>query len=420
MGLTAKEVRSEKLTSENIAGEYTLIIEGFDWGPAVNKVVLSAEGPISEVNLKDFEVAVKRSSTLVEMQGAEAAGNRTVLYAYPSNEKGNRLPEGNYITLVLLVGPDHVLGSPIKYIRQERRSANRWIDYKMTVTNTATNTVWDTEKARIRPVLDDFDLTGTFSEAGITMSYASYEPKTAGEKFPLIIWLHGGGEGGTDASIPLVANRATHYASDEIQDIMGGAYVLSPQSPTFWMESANGKYTRGDTNDIYNGALLALIKKYVAAHPKIDANRIYVGGCSNGGYMSLKLVLEHPDYFAAAFISALAYQAQYISDAQLQSIKNVPIWFVHSKDDGTTIPEETVLPLYNRLKKAGATNVHLSFYDHVVDLNGMYGGDDYRFNGHWSWIYCHANKADFDFDGNPVLHNGKAVTIMEWMAGQHN
>jgi hypothetical protein len=67
---------------------------------------------------------------------------------------------------------------------------------------------------------------------------------------------------------------------------------------------------------------------------------------------------------------------------------------------------------------AGAKNVHLSYYDHVTDITGFFGGDDYRYNGHWSWIYSHANDADFDFDGKPVIVNGRAVTIMEWMAMQ--
>jgi hypothetical protein len=98
----------------------------------------------------------------------------------------------------------------------------------------------------------------------------------------------------------------------------------------------------------------------------------------------------------------------------------VPIWFVHAADDKTTIPQQTVLPTYERLLAAGAGNVHLSYYDHVVDVTGFFGGDDYYYNGHWSWIYCHDNLPDFDFDGKPVLWDGRPVTIMEWMAAQHN
>jgi predicted peptidase len=163
---------------------------------------------------------------------------------------------------------------------------------------------------------------------------------------------------------------------------------------------------------------MALIKDYVANNPEIDTKRIYVGGCSNGGYMSLKLILNHPKYFAAGFISALAYSSEFITDEQIKSIKNVPIWFVQSKDDNTTKPDVTVVPVYNRLKMAGAPNVHFSFYNHVVDITGQYGGDSYHYNGHWSWVYLHANECRLDLDGSPVKVNGIPVNIMQWVSAQ--
>jgi hypothetical protein len=91
---------------------------------------------------------------------------------------------------------------------------------------------------------------------------------------------------------------------------------------------------------------------------------------------------------------------------------------VHSADDQTTRPELTVLPVYERLKAAGAGNVHLSYYDHVVDITGFFGGDGYRYNGHWSWIYLHANESRLDRDGTPVTVAGRPVTVMEWLSAQ--
>ena len=129
---------------------------------------------------------------------------------------------------------------------------------------------------------------------------------------------------------------------------------------------------------------------------------------------------QHPDFFAAGFISALAYQSEYISDEQLQRIAKLPIWFVHSADDQTTQAKLTVLPVYERLKAAGARNVHLSYYDNVVDVTGFFGGDGYRYNGHWSWVYLHANQCRLDRDGSPVRLGGRPVSIMEWLSAQSN
>jgi len=410
------------LSNQTIAayknGNYTLILEGYDWGPAVKKVVLPMHEEVTAANSADFHILVERSAEGVVMKPEEASGERQVLYAYISDEKGNRIETGKYVSLVLMVHPNNPLDSPIKYIFKDGRGSNSWIDYKMKITHMPTSKIWDMEANRIYEDADRFDLSGRFTSNGISLTYASFEPSNNSNKIPLIIWLHGGGEGGTDPSIPLVANKATNYATPEIQAIFGDAYVLVPQTPSFWMQSATGDYTRGKSDDVYHQTLFDLIGNYVTGHPNIDTDRIYIGGCSNGGYMSLKLLLEHPDYFAAGYISALAYQNQYITDQQIQRIKNIPMWFVHSKDDTTTLPDETVVPLYKRLMDAKAPNVHFSYYDHVIDLTGVYGGPDYYFPGHWSWIYSHANDANFDYDNEPVILNGNKASIMEWLAAQ--
>jgi len=405
-------------TSAANPGTYTLVMEGFDWGPAASKVVLHNLKASKETTVADFEVFVTRTSSLGEVPAAQSAGKRTVVYTYASDENGNRKEDGAHLTLVLAVSPVNPLGSGIQYLRMGNRASNVWIDYGVTVVHGKTGSTWNQEKGRIRPIVDEFDLSGTFTHAGTTLTYGAFSPKKLTNKAPLIIWLHGGGEGGTDPTIALMGNKAFNYASPEIQTLFGeGAFVLVPQTPTFWMNAGEGM-TRGQTNDIYNAAVFALIEDFVAKNPQVDPARIYVGGCSNGGYMSLKLILEHPSYFAAGYISALAYNNEFVSDAQVQSLKQTPIWFVHSKDDRTTKPEETVVPLYHRLKQAGAKNVILSYYDNVTDVTGFFGGKDFHYNGHWSWVYSHANVARTDFDGSAVLLNGRPVTIMEWTAAQ--
>ena len=399
------------------SGTYKLVIEGFDWGPAVNKIIIPLGQATKEVSAADYEVFVNRSTEIGEIPAAQVSGKRTVVVAYPSDENGTRVAEGNHATLVLAVSPVMPVGSPIQYMRAGNRGGNFWIKYAVTVLDSKSGKIWNEEAGRIRPIVDEFLLNAKYTHNNVTLPFAAFTPKNVNGKAPLIIWLHGGGEGGNDPTIALMGNKAFNYASPEIQVLFGGAYVLVPQAPTFWMQAAEGM-TRGNVNDIYNEALFALIQDFVAKTPGIDPARIYVGGCSNGGYMSLKLILEHPDYFAAGYISALAYNNEFVSDAQIQQIKNVPIWFVHAKGDQTTKPDETVVPLYHRLKQAGAKNVYFSYYDHVTDITGFYGGDDFRYNDHWSWIYSHANVARTDFDGSPVMLGGRPVTIMEWLAAQ--
>jgi predicted peptidase len=105
--------------------------------------------------------------------------------------------------------------------------------------------------------------------------------------------------------------------------------------------------------------------------------------------MTMDMILNYPDYFAAAYPICEAYKDASITDAQLQAIKNVPIWFVYAKNDTTVDPTTNAQPTISRLKAMGA-NVHASVFDDVHDTTGLYKGEDglaYQYNGHWSWLY---------------------------------
>ncbi len=394
---------------------YTLIVEGFDWGPAVSKVVLHLDQEITKTpDAAAFQVLATRTTDKTDSTLMPSSGKRDVLAAYISDASGNKTTSSNYLTLILEVGPTLRISSPFHYQR-----GNFWIDYRLLITDTHNLITWNHEANRIIPLVDQFDLEGAHygENSKKEIHYASYVPKSKLAKKPLIIWLHGGGEGGIDPTIPLLGNRAANYASDEIQNYFGGAYVLVPQSPTRWMDSGNGS-TSGQVDDIYFKDVKGLIDDFTRQHPDINKDRIYVGGCSNGGYMSFKLLLEYPNYFAGAYISALAYRDVNVTDSQINSIQHLPIWFIHSKDDATTVPEQTIVPIYNRLITSGAKNVHFSYYDHVTDITNAYGGNNYHYPGHWSWIYSHANESYKDFNGNPVMVDGLPVTIMQWLALQ--
>jgi len=185
--------------------------------------------------------------------------------------------------------------------------------------------------------------------------------------------------------------------------------VLAPQSPTMWMQGEDGF---GDGTSIYEDALMALIEDYVASHPQIDTDRIYLGGDSNGGYMTMILAREYTDYFAAAFPTCEALRDSLISDDDIGRLRDLPIWFVAAKTDTTVPVDMYTVPTYNRLIAAGAGDVHLSLYDTVLDQTGLYtkvDGTPYEYYGHWSWIYVYNN------DPTAVIDN-QTVTIMEWLA----
>ena len=121
---------------------------------------------------------------------------------------------------------------------------------------------------------------------------------------------------------------------------------------------------------IYSPVLKALIDEFVAEHAdRIDTDRIVVAGLSNGGFMTLRLCADYPDFFAAGLpCCAPWYNA---TDEDVAALAKTPLWFTHSKGDELVSPQQTVLPLTARLRDAGA-NVHLTYFSYVEDLTGRH------------------------------------------------
>jgi predicted peptidase len=164
----------------------------------------------------------------------------------------------------------------------------------------------------------------------------------------------------------------------------------------------------------YTRALKDLIDCYVSAQNGIDRQRIYIGGCSNGGFMTQVLIMEYPELFAAAFPVCSAAMDSRITDKQLNDIRSMPIWFVNAASDPVVPAPKHSLATYDRLVKLEAPRVYYSYPRDVHDISGRYKQEDgspYVYSGHCSWIYVYNNWLTQHIDG-------KEVSIMEWLAAQ--
>lgn len=411
-GVSAKEVRTQPAS-------YQTVTEIEDWGPAITKVIveLGKPVPVNSVTTDTFNVHVARSDSRLANPFLEE-GYRKVTKAYVADKDGKpAVKTGKYAVLEMEIGPTVTLGSPMNF--DMGTFLNDWNDSKYTITQQkdimtpagkVSGLVADTYTGGAIELVDDFS-TGKSSYDGVTLTYADFTPAKDNKKNPLIIWLHGMGEGGTDPTIPISGNKAANFASEDIQSYFGGAYVLAPQTPTFWMDGFSGF---GDGTSKYENALMGLIKDYVDQNKDIDPNRIYIGGDSNGGYMTMLMIRDYPEYFAAAFPTCEALRDTLISDEDIQRMKTLPIWFVAAQTDTVVPPNEYVVPTYNRLVQAGAKDVHLSLFKNVVDTSGLYkkaDGTPYEYDGHWSWIYVYNNEVS-------QTVNGTTTTLMEWLADQ--
>jgi predicted peptidase len=230
------------------------------------------------------------------------------------------------------------------------------------------------------------------------MKYRLYSPtgRSGRGKRPLVVWLHGGGEGASlpdnyyDNETTLRANRgALGFATPAAQRIFSGAYVVAPQSTSFWMEDGPR----------FAPLIREIVAELVRRRP-IDRDRVYVAGCSNGGYMSMKMTTVYPDDFAASVpICGVVTSLQpggppLITDAELAGI-DTPTWLVTSLDDTTVPPRPNTVHAHDLIPGS-----LLTLYEHVI-WNG------HQFPGHWSWIYVARNDPAVD-----------GTHIWQWMARQ--
>ena len=370
---------------------------------------------------------------------------RNVLNVYPSDSWGTYQPDGEYLAL----GLDKISGWGSGISKGKNGAWNEAYSVKVALKPGKTLKVGklkftaiecETERA-LKDFVSEADLfnkgefTGKFTgkPGDVTLTYASYEPwslKADGVANPLVIWLHGGGEGGVDVSITLLGNEVVALIRPEIQSHFtteggeNGAYVLSVQCPTMWMGTSKG-FGHGDYPSLYADVLKSCIDEFVDQHPDVDRNRIYVGGCSNGGYMTMHMLIRNPRYFAAAYPTCEAYTDQYISESEIKALAEENIWFVQSYDDTTVDAKTHCIPTFQRLVKAGAQNVWMSMFESVVgmDTPGM------PIMGHFAWCYVFndavtMSQEQTEGDVKPTNNGGGTVApqghanLFEWMNAQ--
>ena len=426
------------MTIAMTAGAQTLKMEPqvtgvttYEASTAVNLVVVKPEIKISGID---------PSILAVRTNGTE----RNVMSIYPCDARGAFNPEGPYLALGL-EKPD--AGTSGLSIRNGVWNNEYSIEVglkpgKVLKVGKKKYTAIEcrTDKALKDFVSEaDYFNKGTFTgrltgkPGDVTLTYASYEPwslKGDGAANPLIIWLHGGGEGGIDVSVTLLGNEVVSLIRPEIQSHFTseggekGAYVLSVQCPTMWMGTSKG-FGHGDYPSLYADVLKSCIDRFVDERPDIDRNRIYIGGCSNGGYMTLHMLIRNPRYFAAAYPTCEAYADNFISDNEIKALAEENIWFVQSYDDTTVDPKTHCIPTFQRLMKAGAENVWMSMFEDVqgIDNPGQ------KLYGHFSWCYVFNDAVTMSQEqsesevkpnnngGGTVAPQGHA-NIFEWMNAQ--
>jgi predicted peptidase len=189
-----------------------------------------------------------------------------------------------------------------------------------------------------------------------------YDPQ---KEYPLILFLHGSGERGSDNEKQLT-HGGSYFASDSIRDNYP-AIVVFPQCKAgeSWN---NSRYTISDQvrdfvfpidieYNLHQDLLVKLLKQLTDSLA-VDRARVYAGGLSMGGMGTFELVQRNPDTFAAAFAICGGAHPEIAS-----RISGTPWWLFHGEDDDV-VPARWSEKIYEALLKEGA-EVHLTLYPGV-------------------------------------------------------
>ncbi|MBP2281844.1 putative peptidase [Flavobacterium sp. CG_23.5] len=190
------------------------------------------------------------------------------------------------------------------------------------------------------------------------LGYVLHMPANTKEKKPLIIFLHGSGEKGTDIEKVKVHGPFKYLKSHALD-----AYILAPQCPE---------------NEYWNEEVLYRLILKIQKENNIDPSRIYLTGLSMGGWGAWNLAFAHPETFAALVpIAGFVDRVPMIEDCK---IKNIPTRIFHGLLDDV-VNVDYAITIYKKLKTCNA-NVELTIFDDA---------------GHDSWSKVYDNQEIYDW-----------------------
>ena len=184
--------------------------------------------------------------------------------------------------------------------------------------------------------------------------------------YPLIIFLHGIGERGSDNEKQL-KHFARFFLNDSIRRKLE-SIVIFPQCPdsAFWPSYFDlqfdtlthlGKVTFPYQPNPSKPSLLlkrltdSLVKVYVA-----NPDRLYIGGLSLGGFGTYDFIERYPGYFAAAFPICGGGDTSFAESIA----KKTSVWIFHGSAD-PVIHVEYARLYYEVLKKYGADVKYMEY-----------------------------------------------------------
>jgi predicted peptidase len=178
-----------------------------------------------------------------------------------------------------------------------------------------------------------------------TLLYRLFVPENYDrkQKYPLVLFLHGGGGRGNDNLKQIQGGNGyliDLFTGPETQ-IRYPCFVVAPQSPQEgWVEDDSITPTR------YLQLVFELLNDLQTTY-SIDRGRLYVSGQSLGGFGTFAIISEHPRLFAAAVPICGGGD-----ETKASRFTRTPVWAFHGEKDEAVAVERS-RKMVAAIKKAG-------------------------------------------------------------------
>ena len=220
---------------------------------------------------------------------------------------------------------------------------------------------------------------------GISLNYRIFVPDipdTATNGVPLVLFLHGSGECGTNNVSQLLHGVGGLVWWSRNRE---PAIIVAPQSPpmTAWSPlffNVSQAHMPAAVPPMI-GALDSLMQDVCNRYP-VDTNRLLVTGISLGGYGTWDLVTRYPGRFAGAVPVCGAGDPRHAAEAA-----QTPLWIFHGERDGN-VPNRMDRSMVGKLWELDAPVRYMEYPDSGHGIWGRVYSDD----AVMKWLFSRRRK----------------------------
>ena len=198
-----------------------------------------------------------------------------------------------------------------------------------------------------------------------TFAYRMAAPQfpKEGKKYPLILFLHGSGECGTDNQRQVKVGVPALVSTLLKRERQEPFILVVPQcrSDDWWVRDLARREDYAMSREPAQSMATVLeIVRHLVAERQADPDRLYITGLSLGGFGTWDAIQREPSLFAAAVPICGGGDIRRARD-----IKGLPIWVFHGDAD-KNVDVNCSRRMVNALKQIGSRKVRYTEYEGVA------------------------------------------------------